>query len=205
MRQIECYFSVMSPYCYLAMPQLAQIAAARGAGVIYKPLHFGTLAARMGSGLMVDASPARKAWYDQDLARQAAKRGLPISARPAFWPANSAPASYAILSAQNAGGNAGGNVGGGDLHGLVQALCAAVWAQDRNIADEDVVWEIMAEHGFDPAIADRGMFAAADIYARNTEDAVANGVFGVPFMIAGEARFWGQDRLDDLDMYLGRV
>lgn len=190
MTQIECYFSVMSPYSYLAMPRLAKISA----NITYLPLHFGSLAARMGSGVMTEASAPRKAWYAQDLARQAAKAGMVLNATPAFWPANSAPASYAIISAQAAGG--------GDLHGLVQGFCRAVWAEDRNIADDQVVRDIMAAHGFDPAIADRGMFTAAEIYGDNLERAAAAGVFGVPFMIVGEARFWGQDRLDDLEQYL---
>lgn len=190
MTQIECYFSVMSPYCYLAMPRLAKIAAQ----VHYVPLHFGSLAARMGSGVMTEATAPRKAWYAQDLARQAVKLGMVLNAAPAFWPANSAPASYAIISAQRAGG--------GDLHGLVQGFCRAVWAEDRNIADDQVVHAIMAAHGFDPAIADRGMFSAAETYADNLERAVAAGVFGVPFMIVGDGRFWGQDRLDDLVQYL---
>jgi 2-hydroxychromene-2-carboxylate isomerase len=39
---------------------------------------------------------------------------------------------------------------------------------------------------------------------RNLEEAVARGVFGVPFFITpGDERFWGQDRLDDLDAHLG--
>lgn len=193
MTQIECYFSVMSPYCYLAMQRLAEIARGR-AEVSYLPLHFGSLAARMGSGVMTEATAPRKAWYAQDLARQATKQGMVLNAAPAFWPANSAPASYAIISAQNSGG--------GDLHGLVQGFCRAVWAEDRNIAEDEVVRAIMAAHGFDPAIADRGMFSAADTYADNLERAIAAGVFGVPFMIAGPARFWGQDRLDDLAQYL---
>ena len=48
------------------------------------------------------APPPRKAWYAQDLRRQAQRAGLPISERPAFWPTNPAPASYAIISAQAA-------------------------------------------------------------------------------------------------------
>jgi 2-hydroxychromene-2-carboxylate isomerase len=46
------------------------------------------------------------------------------------------------------------------------------------------------------------MFMAADVYANNLEEAVSRGVFGAPFYIVGEERFWGQDRLDDLDLYL---
>ena len=58
-------------------------------------------------------------------------------------------------------------------------------------------------NGFDPDLADKGMLSAAEEYARNLEDAVSAGVFGVPFYIVdGSERFWGQDRLDDLDLHL---
>jgi 2-hydroxychromene-2-carboxylate isomerase len=46
------------------------------------------------------------------------------------------------------------------------------------------------------------MFTAADTYVRNLEEAVARGVFGVPFYIVGEEKFWGQDRLELLEDYL---
>lgn len=198
MPQIDYFFTVLSPYVYLAGNRLPEIAARHGAKVRYLPLHFGSLAARMGGVAMTDASPARKAWYDQDLTRQAARHGVLINLKPAFWPTNPAPASYAVISAQAhvAGG------GAGDLAGFVVALSRAVWAEDRNVAETEVLSEIMAAHGFDPAIADRGMFAAAETYSDNLEEACARGVFGVPFYMVGEARFWGQDRLDDLDQHL---
>jgi 2-hydroxychromene-2-carboxylate isomerase len=60
----------------------------------------------------------------------------------------------------------------------------------------------LGAHGFDPAVADRNMLAAAETYANNLEEAVSRGVFGVPFYIVGDERFWGQDRLDDLDLHL---
>lgn len=198
MPQIDCFFTVLSPYAYLGAARLAAIAARHGAGVRYIPVHFGNLAARMGGVAMTDASLARKAWYAQDLQRQAARAGVPISARPAFWPTNPAPASYAIISAQAAVAKGAA----GDLAGFVQALGRAVWAEDRDVADADVLAAIMAAHGFDPAIADKGMFMAAETYSANLEEAVQRGVFGVPFYIVGEARFWGQDRLDDLDLHL---
>ena len=85
---------------------------------------------------------------------------------------------------------------------LAHAFGRAVWAEERNIAEEDVVRDILTTQGFDPAIADRGMMAAADIYGRNLEEAVEKGVFGAPFYVAGDEMFWGQDRLDDLDHHL---
>lgn len=198
MPQIDYFFTVLSPYVYLAGPRLAQIVARHGAEVRYLPLHFGTLAARMGGKAMTDVSEHRRAWIDADLARQARKLGLPLRQMPAYWPANPAPASYAVISAQAAVAKGAA----GDLGGFVHGLARAVWAEDRNLADEDVVKEVMAAHGFDPAIADRGMFMAAETYAANLEEAAARGVFGVPFWITGDQRFWGQDRLEDLDLYL---
>jgi len=90
--------------------------------------------------------------------------------------------------------------------GLVAALGRALWAEGRDISDDEVIRAALAEQGFDPRVADRGMLAAAEAYAANLEEAVARGVFGVPFLIAGEQMFWGQDRLDDLDLHLaGRL
>ena len=82
------------------------------------------------------------------------------------------------------------------------ALPRAVWAEGRNVAEDEVIKEILAKYGFDPAISDRSMLQAADSYARNLDEAVQRGVFGVPFTIVGDERFWGQDRLEDLDLHL---
>ena len=111
-----------------------------------------------------------------------------------FFPVNPAPSSYAVLAAIKAGG--------GDLAGLVQAFPRAVWAEGRNVAEDEVIKEILAKYGFDPSISDRYMLQAADSYARNLDEAVQRGVFGVPFTIVGDERFWGQDRLEDLDLHL---
>ena len=57
--------------------------------------------------------------------------------------------------------------------------------------------------GFDPALADTGLLSGAQAYEANLEDAVNAGVFGAPFFITDDgARFWGQDRIDQLDMHL---
>jgi 2-hydroxychromene-2-carboxylate isomerase len=49
-----------------------------------------------------------------------------------------------------------------------------------------------------------GMLAGAEEYTRNLEDAVSAGVFGAPFYIVdGIEKFWGQDRIADLDDHLG--
>ena len=96
------------------------------------------------------------------------------------------------------------NAGGGDLGALVHAITRACWAEEKNIAEDDVVRGALAEAGFDPALADKGLLEGAETYAANLEEAINAGVFGAPFYIVREtdARFWGQDRIADLDAHL---
>jgi len=194
MAQIDYFFAPMSPFTYLAGAGLEAVAAKHGATVRYIPLDAPALFLRTGGQLLADRHESRKAYRLQELRRAAQKRGVKLDSPAAFFPVNPAPASYAIIAAAKAGG--------GDLAGLVQAFPRAVWAEGRNIADDAEVRDLLAAHGFDPAVADRHMLAAAETYAKNLEEAVSRGVFGVPFYLVGDERFWGQDRLDDLDLHL---
>lgn len=194
MARIDCFISPVSSYSYLASRAFPELVARHGATVTYRPVDVAGLFARTGGKLLAERHPSRQEYRQQDLRRRAARLELPMNLKPMFGGANPAPASYAIIAAQKAGG--------GDLHGLVSAVLRAVWAEERDISDLDVIAGLLASHGFDPGVADRFMLAAAETYAGNLEDAVARGVFGLPFYIAGEERFWGQDRLEDLDRFL---
>jgi 2-hydroxychromene-2-carboxylate isomerase len=194
MQQIDYFFAPMSPFCYLAGDRLEAIAARHGATIRYIPINAPALFPRTGGQILAERHDSRKAYRLQELRRAAIKRGVKLDLQPFFFPVNPAPSSYAIIAAAK--------VGGGDLGGLVQAFPRAVWAEGRDIADDDVVRDLLQKYGFAANIADRFMLEAAETYMANLEEAVARGVFGVPFYIVGEERFWGQDRLDDLDLHL---
>ncbi len=195
MANIDYYFATVSPYTYLAGTELEEIAARHGATINYKPLDIVALFARTGGIHPKERHVSRQEYRLQDLQRRAAKAGLPLNLKPAFWPANTAPGSYAIIAAQNAGG--------GDLGALVHSITAACWAEEKNIADEEVIRDCLSAAGFDPELVNSGMLEGAETYARNLEDAVSAGAFGAPFYITDtDQRFWGQDRLDDLDRHL---
>ena len=190
MVQIDYFFATISPFCYLAGSRLEALAARQGATVRYVPINAPALFPRMGGQVLADRHESRKEYRLQELRRWAARLGVPLDLKPPYFPANPAPSSYAVIAAAK--------IGGGDLGGLVQAFPRAVWAEGRNIAEDEVVQQIVAAHGFDPKSVDRGMFAAADTYSSNLEEAVLRGVFGVPFYLVGDERFFGQDRLEDL-------
>lgn len=196
MTQIDYYFATVSPYTYLAGTRLEEIAARHGATIRYKPLDILALFTRTGGTAPKDRHPARQEYRAQELLRQAKKLGMAFNLHPAFWPTNPAPSSYAFIAAQNAGG--------GDLGALVHAFTRACWAEEKDIAQDEVIRDCLAKAGFDPSLADSGLLVGAETYAKNLEDAVEHGVFGAPFYITeDDQRFWGQDRLDDLDVYLG--
>ncbi len=195
MANIDYYFASVSPYTYLAGTRLEEIAEKYGVKITYKPLDIVALFARTGGIHPKERHPVRQEYRLQELRRQSAKAGLPLNLKPAFWPANTAPSSYAIIAAQNAGG--------GDMGALVHSITAACWAEEKNIADDDVIRGCLSGAGFDPELVNSGMLEGAETYARNLEDAVAAGAFGAPFYITDtDEWFWGQDRLDDLDQYL---
>ncbi|UWQ50738.1 2-hydroxychromene-2-carboxylate isomerase [Leisingera caerulea] len=198
MASIDFYFSTLSPFSYLAGTRPWQIAARHGAEVTCKPLDILALFARTGGTPPAERHPARQEYRLIELQRQADKLGLPINLKPAHWPANAAPSSYAIIAAQNAGG--------GDMGQLVHSVLRACWAEEKDIADDAVIRACLAGAGFDPALADSGLLAGAETYAQNLEDAVTAGVFGAPFWVTADgARFWGQDRLEDLDAHLAEA
>ena len=196
MAHIDYYFATISPYTYLAGQRLDAILAKHGATVRYKPCDIMQLFARTGGTPPKDRHPNRIAYRAQDLVRRAKALGMPFNLQPAHWPTNMAPSSYAIISAQDAGG--------GDLSGLVHAICRACWAEDKDVAADGVIRAALAQAGYDAGLADSGLLQGAEQYAANLEEAVNAGAFGAPFYIVRETdqRFWGQDSLELLDMHL---
>ncbi|MDA9207987.1 2-hydroxychromene-2-carboxylate isomerase [Octadecabacter sp.] len=194
MPHIDYYFATISPFTYLAGPEFEAVVAKHNATVTYKPLDIMGLFGRTGGVPPKDRHPNRQEYRLQDMRRRAIVTGLPFQMKPAHWPTNMAPSSYAIIAAQSAGGN---------VSGLVQALTRSCWADDKDIADEAVIRACLEEGGFDPELVNSGMLEGAETYAANLEEAVAKGVFGAPFFISDkDERFWGQDRIDDLDRHL---
>ena len=194
MAHIDYYFATLSPFTYLSGTRPAEVAKKHGATITYKPLDIMALFGRTGGTPPKDRHPNRQAYRLQDMERRAKLLGQPMNVKPAFWPTNGAPSSYAIIAAQNTGA---------DVADLVKAIGAACWADERDISQDDVVRDCLQKTGFDPALADKDMMTSADTFAKNLEDAVGAGAFGAPFFITDSGQcFWGEDRIDDLDAHL---
>lgn len=198
MSQIDYYLFPLSPFNYLAGMRLEEVAAKHGASVRYKPFDLFRVFAEHGTLPPGKRHPARQAYRSQEMVRVAKMNGMDMQMKPAHWPTDPKRAVAAVIYAQEfAQDHPGGDVGK-----LSFALLRACWAEDKDIAREDVVEACLVSAGFDAGIAQRDLQSALDIYERNTDEALASNVFGAPTYVHGHEVFWGQDRLSHLDAHL---
>jgi 2-hydroxychromene-2-carboxylate isomerase len=196
MATIDYHLMVSSPWIYLAGLRPFDIAARHGVPMNILPVDFSQVLPRTGGQALADRHESRKAYRLQELARWSAYLNLPLNLRPTYFPVNPAPASFALIAAAKAGEQVGP---------FLHRLGRAVWAEDRDIADDGVIADCLKDAGLSASYGGWTALAEAETLARNTENAIRAGVFGVPFWIVGEERFWGQDRLDMLDRHLASL
>ena len=192
MHIIDYFFSLGSPFTYLAGDRLEQIAAKRGARIVYRPSDIQAVLEQTGGVPVGQRHPARQAYRLQELRRLSVHAGMPINLKPAFWPVDARPASLAVIQVDQRGGDAGE---------AARAFLSACWAEERDIADPATISQILGELGHDGEVSET---ETQDIWASNTALALESGVFGAPFYVVGDERFWGQDRLEFLDRYLAQ-
>ena len=194
MAHIDYYFTVLSPFAYLAGQRLEDVAKKTGASIAYKPVDIMKLFSEMGGTPPAQRHESRKSYRLQELKRLSKKHGLDLNLAPAHWPTDQKPASAMIVAADLAGQDAGA---------LAFAVMRAVWAEEKDIADAATLAAITEGAGINLAALQPHLDAGVAAFEPMTQEAMSKGVFGSPFYVVGEELFWGQDRLDDLESYLG--
>ncbi|MCJ0765388.1 2-hydroxychromene-2-carboxylate isomerase [Variovorax terrae] len=195
-RTIDYYFAPQSPWTYLGHARLMAIARAAGAAVRVLPVDLGQVFPVSGGLPLGKRAPQRQAYRLLELRRFSEHLGLPLHPQPRYFPVAGDDAARLIIAVdQHDGGEAALRLGG--------AVFAAVWAQERNIADAQVLAELLAECGLDAARLEQSRRPAVqERYAANTQVAIEAGVFGAPSYVVDGEIFWGQDRLDFLERKL---
>ena len=187
---VDYYFAPQSPWTYLGHERFATIARAAGATVRLLPVDLGGKVFPISGGLPLGKrAPQRQAYRLVELKRFSEWLNAPLNLQPKYFPVNGDDASRLIIAVDlHDGADAAMRITG--------AVLAAVWAQERNIADAKVLAELLAECGL-PAkrLEQADSQAVQERYEAYTQQAIEAGVFGAPsYVIDGEI-FWGQDRL----------
>ncbi len=189
---IRFHLDYLSSNAYLAWEALPAIAARNGRAIEAVPVLFAGLLGAYGQ-LGPAEVPPKVAWMFKNNLRKASLLGLPLH-RPAFHPFNPLLALRVSSLPMDEGSRAR----------LVTGLMRAVWAESRHVSEPDVVADVASAAGLDGAalVAAANEPEAKARLRRQTDDAIAAGVFGVPTMIVDGELFWGYDDFPYLERFL---
>lgn len=189
---IDYYFTPQSPWTYLGHARFAALAAQAGATVRIKPVDLGAVFTISGGLPLGKRAPQRQAYRLVELARFSKHLGLPLNPKPKFFPVSGDDAARLIIAVDLNDGTAAAMK-------LCAAVFAAVWVQERNIADPKLLDTLLAECGLPAKRMEQSLSQAVqERYEEYTQQAIDAQVFGAPSYVLDGEIFWGQDRLEFL-------
>jgi 2-hydroxychromene-2-carboxylate isomerase len=189
MAEIDYYFTLVSPYAYLGHRPLLQLAESNGATLRYRPVVLAKVFENSGGLPLVERPRARQDYRFLELQRWRARRGVPLNLKPKHFPTNPALADKTVIALVEAGRDPGA---------YAESVFRACWAEERDIADRQVLADKLEAVGHD---AEEILQAAEGdavqaLYEANTAEAIRIDAVGSPTYVLNGEIFWGQDRLD---------
>ena len=188
---LEFWLDYASTYSYLSAQRIEALAAARGVAVRWRPFLLGPIFQQRGftnSPFLLD--PVRGDYMWRDMARRAARFGLPFRRPSAFPRASTLPLRVAALAAAQ---------GSTWLPEFSRREMRQNFADDLDIGDTAQVLRALDGLVPDPAatLAEATRADNKALLRATTEVAKQRGIFGAPTFIVGDELFWGDDRLED--------
>ena|SRR5689334_14989882 len=176
MPAVDWYFDFVSPFAYLQSEQLSSLGAKTR--VRYRPILFAALLT--ANGQKGPAEIARKRVFTYRFVVWQAKRlGIPLK-MPHEHPFNPLPLLRLAIACDCA-------------PDAVHRIFRFVW-RDGRLPDLPIEWaELVNDLRLPDAMHRIQEPDVKDALRRNTDEALARGVFGVPTIAVGEELFWGAD------------
>ncbi len=186
---IEFWFEFGSNYSYLSAMRIEALACRASVPLHWKPFLLGPIFRELGWQSSPFAEQKEKGEYVwRDMARRAAKYGIPFK-RPSAFPRRALlPMRVALLGAQQAW-----------MGEYCRRIMLRNWVEDADIDDAGTVLTALEGLVAEPEAVLREAEGEANKAALRAQTAAARslGIFGAPgFIVQGEL-FWGDDRLED--------
>ena len=176
---VDWYFDFVSPYSYIALHRLGELSQP----VNYKPVLFAGLLNHWGQKGPAEI-PAKRRWTYRWCTWWAKSLGIAFRfpAEHPFNPLHHLRLALACESRPDA----------------VKRIFESIWMSGENATDPQRFAGLCRDLG----VAEARLSEVKDQLRKNTEEAAARGVFGVPsFVVDGEV-FWGADSIEFLNAYL---
>ena len=189
MKHITFYLDFISPYAYLAFEELPAALMGHSYQVSYKPILFAALLKHHGQ-LGPAEIPGKREWTYRQVLWLARQHGVDLQL-PAQHPFN--PLGLLRLAV------ACGHEGFANRY-VCETIFRHVWQGGGDAADAQRLQALTTQLA--PEL-DPGSETVKAQLRENTEQAIAQGVFGVPTFEVDGKLFWGLDALPMLAAYLG--
>lgn len=192
---IDFYFDFSSPYAYIGSHLIEPVAAKHGRKVNWHPFMLG-VAMQGEKTFPLTQYPLKGDYSRMDFERTARYHKIPF-AMPADFPKVTLGASRGFLWISREDPEKAVT--------FAKKVFAAYFVSGKDISDIEIVADIADEVGVDrdaftTAVQDAEVKTA---FKSSVEDTVFNRkVFGAPFFIVEGERFWGADRVGQLDEWL---
>ena len=192
MKEIDYYLTSSSPFNYLGFKPIQDVATKHGYTLNIRPENIRGIWAETGAVPPAERPVIRQRMRLIELERFALHRGVPLNKEPKFFPVDPTLADQTIISLIEQGENPQPYMAG---------IFAYVWAHEKNIADEETLFNLLKEHNHNPetTLTLAKSTTITTIRDTNTQLAVKAGALGVPSYVLNGECFWGQDRISLLD------
>jgi len=195
--QLPLYFDYACPWAYLGSHRAVAYFRDLGVEIDFRPVHLRRLV-EPGVGKPVELGPRKQANSANDIRHWAEALGAELSpAARGLYRTSTELALRCALVAKDLG----------RFRELHEPLYRARWAQARDLSQDDVLLELLRGAGLDAtAVLERAKSPELEArLTRDTEAAIARGVFGVPTIFVGDEMFWGNDRFELVRFYVQKA
>jgi 2-hydroxychromene-2-carboxylate isomerase len=186
--RLDFFFSFRSPYSYLAAPRAFALTDRHAVDVVFRGV--------IPMAMRGQAVPRAKRLHTlRDVKREATRLGMPFGR--IHDPLGDGATRCLLVAAHAADA--------GRVREFVLAASRGIWAEAVDVASDaglrsvceaaGLVWSDCLAALSDPALGAR--------VSQDTEAVAALGHWGVPILLFRDEVFWGQDRIEDLELVLG--
>jgi 2-hydroxychromene-2-carboxylate isomerase len=193
---VDFYFDFSSPYSYIASEWIDAVAARHGRAVRWHAILLGVTfaAAQLKSPV---SHPLKREYSLRDFARSARFAGVPMN-MPARFPISTQNAARVFWWLQDTASPE-------RAVNWAHAGLRAYFTRSVDLSDAAALRALLIESGVDAPAAEAACGDPLWKERLKTENdaAIAAGVFGAPFFIVDGEPFWGNDRRQQIEAWLG--